>query len=130
MTSVLAEILAHKKEEVATKLRHGLSPTILRHYADKAPPRRGFRRALAESAHRPSLIAEIKAASPSGFPSFTGTDQREGDAVRSLRKSRRWPSGDHRGEWSLAECRTAGVGSPPAVGRIKMSLAMPAWGES
>ena len=62
--SVLAEILAHKKWELPAAQRV-MMPEYVSRLADLAPARRGFREALLRSEHRPSLIAEIKAASPS-----------------------------------------------------------------
>ncbi len=71
--SVLERIFAYKREEVAEAKRR-LAPEALAALADAAPPTRGFRRALVGSPHRPSLIAEVKAASPSQGPIRAGLD--------------------------------------------------------
>lgn len=60
--TVLDEILAHKVEEVAARKRVK-SFASLRETAETAPPTRGFCTAL--STHTPSVIAELKKASPS-----------------------------------------------------------------
>ncbi len=61
--SVLDEILAHKRDEVAAS-RRAVSPSALRDAPAWSAPRRGFRSALA-AATPPAVIAEIKKASPS-----------------------------------------------------------------
>ena len=64
MTSILRQILAHKRGEVeAAMLR--ISPEDLSNQALQAKGTRGFRDALLRSKHNPSLIAEVKASSPS-----------------------------------------------------------------
>jgi indole-3-glycerol phosphate synthase len=63
VSTILAEILAHKRDEVAAR-RRTTPPTSLRsapHYHDA---RRGFAAALARGP-APAVIAELKAASPS-----------------------------------------------------------------
>jgi indole-3-glycerol phosphate synthase len=61
--SVLDEILAHKRDEVAAS-RRTVSLTALRDAPAWGAPRRGLRAALA-AATPPAVIAEIKRASPS-----------------------------------------------------------------
>ena len=62
MSGILAEIVAHKRSEVAQRqVRRGLPE--LRQEATDAPPPRGFAKALKE--RRPAVVAEIKRASPS-----------------------------------------------------------------
>jgi len=62
--SKLAEIFAHKREEVeAAKARTPLADLKAR--AQDMPPPRGFRAALVKDVHTVALIAEVKKASPS-----------------------------------------------------------------
>lgn len=62
--SVLADIVAYKREEVAA--RKALRPwSAIEAQAQAQPPARRFYEALANCAGRPALIAEIKKASPS-----------------------------------------------------------------
>ena len=63
MSTVLDEIIAHKRQEIAAAKRQ-LSVTDLEVQLTSAPPIRCFRTALARSL-RPGLIAEVKKASPS-----------------------------------------------------------------
>jgi indole-3-glycerol phosphate synthase len=62
--SVLAEILDHKRREVATAKNRSPGEGLARRARACAEPTRGFRRALA-SAAKPRVIAEIKRRSPS-----------------------------------------------------------------
>ncbi len=62
--SVLENILAYKHDEVATRKRARPWGQI-EHEAFSQTPQRGFAAALANTAGRPALIAEIKKASPS-----------------------------------------------------------------
>lgn len=62
--SVLQRIFAYKREEVAAA-KFVVPPAELALQAEKAPPTRGFKAKLLDSPHVPSLIAEVKAASPS-----------------------------------------------------------------
>lgn len=64
MTSRLAVIFDNKKIEVE-KSKLQTSPAEMARRAASGGPRRSFLRALESSPHRPSLIAEVKAASPS-----------------------------------------------------------------
>lgn len=62
--TILERIFETKREEV--RVSKALVPhEQLRAQAADAPPRKGFLRALANSATQPSLIAEVKQASPS-----------------------------------------------------------------
>ena len=63
MSTILDEILAHKRTEVARR-RQETPPAALREQPLYAASRRGFRAALA-AAEAPAVIAELKAASPS-----------------------------------------------------------------
>lgn len=58
--SILSQIAETKKEEI----RH-LQSEVVQELARSASAAKGFRKALIESLHEPSLIAEIKRASPS-----------------------------------------------------------------
>lgn len=63
--SILAEIFAHKREEVAAR-KQACPLEEIRRRAELSPPARGFTTALRERAGAwPALIAEIKRASPS-----------------------------------------------------------------
>ena len=62
--SVLAEIYAHKREEVAAQMR-SLPLAAVRDAAEAAPLPLDFAAALRRPAARPRLIAEVKKASPS-----------------------------------------------------------------
>ncbi|MEQ1616829.1 MAG: indole-3-glycerol phosphate synthase TrpC [Terricaulis sp.] len=62
--SVLADILAYKREEVAAR-KAARAWTELEQMARAQDPVRGFAAALTAKAGRPALIAEIKKASPS-----------------------------------------------------------------
>lgn len=64
MTDRLAEILAHKREEVASA-KVALSAEDLRAQVRDCPPTRGFRLALERDPRSLALIAEVKKASPS-----------------------------------------------------------------
>lgn len=61
---ILQEIVLHKQQEVA-QLQQELSLTALQQQLETAPPVRNFWKALQENSHKPSLIAEVKKASPS-----------------------------------------------------------------
>ncbi len=61
---ILDEIVWHKKQEVA-QMRQELPLAALQPQISTAPPVRDFLRALQENFHHPSLIAEVKKASPS-----------------------------------------------------------------
>ncbi len=62
--TILERIAERKKEEVS-ELRLDQRSSELRSKALDLPPTRGFRQALQASSHFPSLIAEVKKASPS-----------------------------------------------------------------
>lgn len=62
--SLLAEIFAHKRDEVADAKRR-VSESDLRDAAAGLPAPLGFRDALSGSPHSVALVAEVKAASPS-----------------------------------------------------------------
>jgi indole-3-glycerol phosphate synthase len=66
MSDVLARIVAHKREEVASAKAHTPVAALEREAAE-APPARGFERSLrAKIAEgKPAVIAEVKRASPS-----------------------------------------------------------------
>ncbi|MEX2469596.1 MAG: indole-3-glycerol phosphate synthase TrpC [Pseudohongiellaceae bacterium] len=66
MTTILDQIIAHKRDEVAAARRR-VSSTELESRLRDADPVRGFARAMAErvAARKPAVIAEIKKASPS-----------------------------------------------------------------
>ncbi|MEH2068980.1 MAG: indole-3-glycerol phosphate synthase TrpC [Nostoc sp.] len=61
---ILEEIVLHKKKEVA-KMQQELPLTSLRQQLNTAPTVRNFLTALQENSSQPSLIAEVKKASPS-----------------------------------------------------------------
>ncbi len=61
---ILEEIVRHKKQEVA-QMQQALPLTSLQNQLNSAAPVRNFLTALQQSPHRPSLIAEVKKASPS-----------------------------------------------------------------
>ncbi|MDF5708193.1 MAG: indole-3-glycerol phosphate synthase TrpC [Nostoc sp. S4] len=61
---ILEEIVLHKKKEVA-KMQQELPLTSLRQQLNAAPTVRNFLTALQENPSQPSLIAEVKKASPS-----------------------------------------------------------------
>ncbi|WGV26750.1 indole-3-glycerol phosphate synthase TrpC [Halotia branconii] len=61
---ILEEIVRHKKQEVA-QMQQALPLTSLQNKLNHAAPVRNFLSALQQSSHRPSLIAEVKKASPS-----------------------------------------------------------------
>lgn len=61
---ILDAIVLHKQHEVA-QLKQELTLTELQQELTKAPPVRDFLKALRENSHKPSLIAEVKKASPS-----------------------------------------------------------------
>lgn len=62
--SILDEIFAHKREEIAAAKRLIPFPAVVEQ-AQGAAPVRPFRQALIDSGHPLSLIAEVKKASPS-----------------------------------------------------------------
>ena len=62
--TILEKIFETKREEVA-RAKAVVSPTELRRRAENCGARRGFLRALKNSAFCPALIAEVKRASPS-----------------------------------------------------------------
>lgn len=62
--SILDEIFAHKREEVAAR-QHARPLAYLRRDAEQAAPARDFLAALHGAKYPPALIAEIKRASPS-----------------------------------------------------------------
>lgn len=62
--TILDKIFAEKRAELADLMRHHPLPELKARIAD-LPPTRGFRTVLLTSSHQPSLIAEVKAASPS-----------------------------------------------------------------
>ncbi|MEH2272377.1 MAG: indole-3-glycerol phosphate synthase TrpC [Nostoc sp.] len=61
---ILEEIVSHKKQEVA-QMQHELPLATLRQQLNAAPTVRNFLTALQENPNQPSLIAEVKKASPS-----------------------------------------------------------------
>ncbi len=61
---ILEEIVSYKKQEVA-QMQQELPLTSLRQQLDAAPTVRNFLTALQENPNQPSLIAEVKKASPS-----------------------------------------------------------------
>jgi indole-3-glycerol phosphate synthase len=61
---ILEEIVSHKKQEVA-QMRQQIALTTLQKQLTAAPKVREFLTALQQSPHQPSLIAEVKKASPS-----------------------------------------------------------------
>ncbi|MBD2726565.1 indole-3-glycerol phosphate synthase TrpC [Nostoc sp. FACHB-892] len=61
---ILEEIVLHKKEEVA-QMQQELPLASLRQQLNAAPTVRNFLNALQENSNQPSLIAEVKKASPS-----------------------------------------------------------------
>jgi indole-3-glycerol phosphate synthase len=61
---ILDEIVLHKQHEIA-QLKQELPLTELQQQLTTAPPVRDFLQALRENSHQPSLIAEVKKASPS-----------------------------------------------------------------
>ncbi|BAZ31280.1 indole-3-glycerol phosphate synthase [Cylindrospermum sp. NIES-4074] len=61
---ILEEIVWHKKQEVA-QMQQELPLTSLQQQLTNAPIARNFLTALQQNSHRPSLIAEVKKASPS-----------------------------------------------------------------
>jgi len=63
--SVLAEILAHKRAEVAAAKRRVAPGTLAARARERAAPPRGFRRALLTGGPGPRVIAELKRRSPS-----------------------------------------------------------------
>ena len=108
-SGILAEIVAHKRTEVAA--RCAVRPLAdVRRAAESAAPARGFAKAIA--ARDPAVIAEIKRASPSEGVIRTDFDpaaiaasyQRAGAACLSVLTDERYFMGtdDH-----LAEARTA-----------------------
>src|SRR2546421_5999719 len=66
MADVLTRILAHKRQEIA-EAKERLPLAELEAQARRAPPTRGFERALRSkiAAGKPAVIAEVKRASPS-----------------------------------------------------------------
>jgi indole-3-glycerol phosphate synthase len=66
MSDILKQIEVYKREEIAADKRR-VSPSQMQTQAEKAPPPRGFVRALRSKIDngQPALIAEIKKASPS-----------------------------------------------------------------
>lgn len=64
MTSILDEILEHKRREVAEAIGRVSAEEMAERAAAVATPVRGFRRAL-EAGERPAVIAEVKRRSPS-----------------------------------------------------------------
>ncbi len=77
--SILDEIFAHKREEVA-RLKQTRPLVEVRAEAERAPPPLDFIAALRDGASRPTLIAEVKRASPS-----RGLLARDFDPVRLAR---------------------------------------------
>ncbi|MCC5636764.1 indole-3-glycerol phosphate synthase TrpC [Nostoc sp. CHAB 5844] len=61
---ILEEIVWHKQREVA-QMQQELPLAVLQYQLSDAPPVRDFLKALQENSHQPSLIAEVKKASPS-----------------------------------------------------------------
>lgn len=61
---ILAQIVQHKEQEIA-QMRQQLTLGDLQSQLKAAPPIRDFLKALQNSPHYPSLIAEVKKASPS-----------------------------------------------------------------
>lgn len=61
---ILEEIVLYKRQEVA-RMQQELPLTTLQQQLPAAPPVRDFLKALQSNSHRPSLIAEVKKASPS-----------------------------------------------------------------
>ncbi|MBN3887224.1 MAG: indole-3-glycerol phosphate synthase TrpC [Nostoc sp.] len=61
---ILEEIVSHKKQEVA-QMQQELPLATLRQQLNAAPTVRNFLTALQENSNQPSLIAEVKKASPS-----------------------------------------------------------------
>ncbi|MBN3959467.1 indole-3-glycerol phosphate synthase TrpC [Nostoc sp. NMS8] len=61
---ILEDIVSHKKQEVA-KMQQELPLASLRQQLNTAPTVRNFLTALQENSNQPSLIAEVKKASPS-----------------------------------------------------------------
>ncbi|BAY16930.1 indole-3-glycerol phosphate synthase [Anabaenopsis circularis NIES-21] len=61
---ILEEIVWHKQQEVA-QMQQELPLTAVQNQLSAAPPVRDFLKALQENSHHPSLIAEVKKASPS-----------------------------------------------------------------
>ncbi|HYX14773.1 MAG TPA: indole-3-glycerol-phosphate synthase TrpC, partial [Nostoc sp.] len=61
---ILEEIVLHKRQEVA-QMQQELPLTSLRQQLNAAPTVRNFLNALQENPNQPSLIAEVKKASPS-----------------------------------------------------------------
>lgn len=61
---ILQEIVLHKQQEV-TQLQQELPLVTLQKQLTTAPPVRDFLKALQDNSHKPSLIAEVKKASPS-----------------------------------------------------------------
>ncbi|BAB72371.1 indole-3-glycerol phosphate synthase TrpC [Nostoc sp. PCC 7120 = FACHB-418] len=61
---ILQEIVLHKQQEV-TQLQQELPLVTLQQQLTIAPPVRDFLKALQDNSHKPSLIAEVKKASPS-----------------------------------------------------------------
>ncbi|MEH2327210.1 MAG: indole-3-glycerol phosphate synthase TrpC [Nostoc sp.] len=61
---ILEEIVLHKRQEVA-QMQQELPLTSLRQQLNAAPTVRNFLNALQENSNQPSLIAEVKKASPS-----------------------------------------------------------------
>jgi indole-3-glycerol phosphate synthase len=61
---ILAQIVQHKEQEIA-QMRQQLTLGDLQRQLKTAPPVRDFLKALQSSSHYPSLIAEVKKASPS-----------------------------------------------------------------
>ncbi len=63
--SVLERIIAYKREEVASRKRSTSAGDLEARIAQEAPPRAFFKALTSTKKERPSLIAEIKKASPS-----------------------------------------------------------------
>ena len=61
--NILDKIFANKREVLDAKKASGIMRELKRMSAD-CPPTRGFARTLVDSQHQPSLIAEVKKASP------------------------------------------------------------------
>ncbi|GAB4523154.1 MAG: indole-3-glycerol phosphate synthase TrpC [Pleurocapsa sp.] len=61
---ILREIFDYKLQEVATRIKQ-LPPATLQEQVKTAPPTRDFLQALQNNPRKPSLIAEVKKASPS-----------------------------------------------------------------
>ena len=108
-TGILAEIVEHKRAEIAAR-REALSLAAVRSTAAAAPAARGFEKAIKAGA--PAVIAEIKQASPSEGVIRAGFDpagiarsyERAGAACLSVLTDERYFMG---GNGHLVEARNA-----------------------